>query len=56
MPLGSCSRLRLMRLVENYTDGPTWDMADAEITGLQEANGVRFYEDAKFYAVIVLDQ
>jgi hypothetical protein len=43
--------------VENYpTDGPTWDMADAEITGLQEANGVRFYEDAKFYAVIVLDQ
>jgi hypothetical protein len=43
--------------VENYpTDGPTWDVADAEITGLQEANGVRFYEDAKFYAAIVLDQ
>ncbi|MDQ2674656.1 MAG: hypothetical protein M3Y40_08360 [Chloroflexota bacterium] len=43
--------------VENYpTDGPTWDMASADITGLQEANGVRFYEDAKFYAVIVLDQ
>jgi hypothetical protein len=43
--------------VDNYpTDGPTWDMADAEITGLQEANGVRFYEDAKFYALIVLDQ
>ena len=43
--------------VENYpTDGPTWDLASAEITGLQEANGVRFYEDAKFYAVITVDQ
>lgn len=43
--------------VDNYpTDGPTWDLADADITGLQEANGVRFYEDAKFYAVIVLDE
>ena len=43
--------------VDNYpTDGPTWDMADAEITGLQEVNGVRFYEDAKFYALIVFDQ
>jgi hypothetical protein len=43
--------------VDNYpTDGPTWDLASAEITGLQEANGVRFYEDAKFYAVIVLEQ
>ena len=43
--------------VDNYpTDGPTWDMADADITGLQEVNGVRFFEDAKFYAVIALDQ
>jgi hypothetical protein len=43
--------------VDNYpTDGPTWDLADAEITGLQEANGIRFYEDSRFYALIVLDQ
>ncbi len=43
--------------VDNYpTDGPTWDMESAEITGLQEANCVRFYPDAKFYAVIALDQ
>ena len=43
--------------VDNYpTDGPTWDMADAEITGLSEANDVRFFQDAKFYALIVLDQ
>ena len=43
--------------VDNYpTDGPTWDVAEADITGLQEVNGVRFFEDTKFYAVIALDQ
>jgi hypothetical protein len=45
------SDLRLA--VANYpTDGPTWDMADAEITGLQEVNGIRFYEDTKLYGTI----
>ena len=39
--------------VENYpTDGPTWDIADAAITGLQEANGILFYEDTKLYGTI----
>lgn len=43
--------------VDNYpTDGPTWDMADAEIKGLSEVNDIRFFRDAKFYAQIVLDQ
>jgi hypothetical protein len=43
--------------VDNYpTDGPTWDVAEADITGLQEVNGVRFFEDTKFYAVIALDE
>ena len=43
--------------VENYPTGsPTWDLADAELTGLQEANGVRFFPDSKFYALIVLDR
>jgi hypothetical protein len=43
-----------MRLaVENYpTSGPTWDLADAEITGLQEANGILFFEDTKLYGTI----
>lgn len=45
------SDLRLA--VANYpTDGPTWDMADAEIKGLQEVNGIRFFEDAKLYGTI----
>jgi hypothetical protein len=40
-------------MVANHpTDGPMWDMAEAEITGLQEANGIRFYEDAKLYGTI----
>jgi hypothetical protein len=39
--------------VDNYpTDGPTWDMADADVTGLQEANGIRFFEDTKLYGTI----
>jgi hypothetical protein len=39
--------------VDNYpTGGPTWDMADADITGLQEVNGIRFFEDTKLYGTI----
>jgi hypothetical protein len=39
--------------VANYpTDGPTWDMASAELTGLQEANGIRFYADTKLYGTL----
>lgn len=45
------SDLRLA--VANYpTDGPTWDMADADITGLQEVNGIRFFEDTRLYGTI----
>ena len=39
--------------VANYPTGsPTWDMADAEITGLQEVNGVLFFDDTKLYGSI----
>jgi hypothetical protein len=39
--------------VANYpTDGPTWDMAGAPVTGLQEVNGIRFFEDTKLYGTI----
>lgn len=42
-------------LVAGYpTDGPTWDLGDAAITGLQEADGVLFYEDAAIYGTITL--
>jgi hypothetical protein len=39
--------------VANYpTDGPTWDMASAELIGLEEANGIRFFADTKLYGTI----
>jgi hypothetical protein len=39
--------------VDNYpTGGPTWDIADADITGLQEVNGILFFEDTKLYGTI----
>jgi hypothetical protein len=42
--------------IENYpTDGPTWDMDAADITGLQEANGIRFYEDTQLFGTLVTD-
>ena len=48
-PTFSALRVR----VEGYpTDGPTWDMASADLTGLQEANGIRFYADTKLYGTI----
>jgi hypothetical protein len=39
--------------VANYpTDGPTWDMDSAELTGLQEVGGIRFYEDTQLYGTV----
>jgi hypothetical protein len=39
--------------VDNYpNDGPTWDMENADLIGLQEANGVRFFADTKLYGTI----
>lgn len=39
--------------VANYpTDGPTWDIANAELTGLQEANGIPFYADTRIYGTV----
>ena len=40
-------------LVANYpTDGPTWDMANADLIGLQEANGIRYFPDTKIYGTL----
>ena len=39
--------------VLNYPDSPdTWDMANAEVTGLQEANGVRYFENNQLFGVV----
>jgi hypothetical protein len=41
-----------VRVANHPTDGPTWDMANADLIGLQEANGIRFYADTKIYGNI----
>jgi hypothetical protein len=40
-------------LVANYpSDGPTWDIGNAGTTGLQETNGILFYENAAIYGTL----
>ena len=41
-----------VRLADYPTDGPTWDIANAELTGIQEANGIPFYADTMIYGTI----
>jgi hypothetical protein len=41
-----------VRLANYPTDGPTWDIANAELTGIQEANGIPFYADTRIYGTI----
>ena len=43
-----------VRIAGYPTDGPTWDLGDAGLTGLQEADGVLFYEDAAVYGTVSL--
>ena len=39
--------------VVNYPDSPAdWDMENAELLGLQEANGVIFTDNAQLYGVV----
>ena len=39
--------------VEGFpNDGPTWDMDDPNVVGLQEANGILFKEDAQLYGTV----
>lgn len=39
--------------VVNYPDSPAdWDMENAELLGLQEANGVIFNDNAQLYGVV----
>jgi hypothetical protein len=41
--------LEVVGYPENTAD---WDMANADVTGLQEANGIRFFETAQLYGVV----
>lgn len=46
-----CSQPRLR--VENYPEGGAeWNLEDAELTGLQEADGVRWFDGSRLFGVI----
>jgi hypothetical protein len=45
----------LVRVLGYPESAPEWDLANAELTGLQEANGILFFEDARLFGVIELD-
>ena len=42
----------LLRVLEYPSSPDTWDMANAELTGLQEANGILFFENNQLYGVV----
>ena len=41
-----------LEVVDYPTGGAEWDIANADVTGLQEANGVLFFEDHQLYGVV----
>ena len=45
----------LLRVLGYPEGGAEWDPANAEVTGLRQANGILFFEDARLYGVIELD-
>jgi len=42
----------MLEVLEYPNDGPMWDMANAEMLGLQEANGIVFQEDAQILGIV----
>lgn len=41
-----------LEVIAYPASGAEWDMANAELTGLQEANGILFFEDKQVFGVI----
>lgn len=42
----------ILRVVDYPAGGAEWDLDNAEVTGLQEANGVLFFESMQLYGVV----
>jgi hypothetical protein len=45
----------LLRVLGYPEGGAEWDPANAGVTGLQQANGILFFEESRLYGVIELD-
>jgi hypothetical protein len=44
----------MLHVLEMDADGPSWDMANAEMLGLEEANGIVFKQDAQVLGFVEL--
>jgi hypothetical protein len=44
----------MLKVLNTQNDGPSWDMANADDLGLQEANGIVFREDAQVLGFLEL--
>ena len=44
----------MLEVIGHPGDGPSWDMANAELLGLQEANGIVFHEGAQILGYLEL--
>jgi hypothetical protein len=44
----------MLQVLEMDADGPSWDMANAEMLGLEEANGIVFKQDAQVLGFVEL--
>jgi hypothetical protein len=44
----------ILQVLEMDADGPSWDMANAEMLGLEEANGIVFKQDAQVLGFVEL--
>ena len=44
----------MLEVLNTPNDGPSWDMANAELLGLQEANGIVFLEGAQILGYLEL--
>ena len=44
----------MLEVLNTPNDGDTWDMANAELLGLEEANGILFRQDAQVLGFVEL--
>jgi hypothetical protein len=45
----------MLEVLEYPNDGPTWDMANADMVGLEEANGIVFKRNAQVLGYLEID-
>ena len=44
----------MLEVLNTPNDGPSWDMANAELLGLEEANGIVFNQNAQVLGYLAI--